>query len=115
MKKIDRTFAMKVLEKIEGKPAKQIEEEAALYGDAWPHGKEELESCLWGHVNYARIAIEYFHENRPSVITREDVEEIFRRTSRKQNFKLMDVEVDRRIRDINFVFDVYENTKGEES
>lgn len=97
--------------KIEGKPAKQIEEEAALYGDAWYHGKEELESCLWGFVNYARITIEYFHENRPSIITTEDVEEIFRRTSGQQNFELTNVEIDQRKRDISFIFDVYEDFK----
>lgn len=109
MKTIDRRFVMRMLEKDKGKPAKQIEEDAANWNpDEWPAGTDELENRLAAGQGYAKTTLDYFHGRRPSNITREDVEEIFRRNSGRTLFMLTDAEIEGHRKRIHLIFDVYE-------
>lgn len=110
MKTVDRRFVMRMLEKERGKPAKQIEEEAANWDPEWPAGTGELESFLGASVGYARTILEYFQRTRPAYVTREDIEEIVRRNSNRKVFTLTDTEIERHRKSVYLVFDVYEES-----
>ena len=109
MKEINREFAMKMLEKKLGKPAKQILEEAMEESEEWPMGRYEFENSLGGHEDLAKAVIAYFGEKRPAVITRDDIEEIFRRRTGVKVVQLTDLEIESRREGINLVYDIYED------
>lgn len=109
METIDRRFVMRMLEKERGKPAKQIEEDAANWNPAeWPAGTDELESRLAAGQGYATTTLDYFQGKRPANIRREDVEEIFRRNSGRKRFVLTDTDIEEHRKRIHLIFDVYE-------
>lgn len=107
MKEINRSFAMRMLERKLGKPEKQILEEAEEESPEWPMGKSEFEHSLRGHESFAKAVIEHFGGKRPEKITRKDVKNLIN-PSGKRIIILTNPEVEGYRKDINLVFDLYD-------
>lgn len=111
MKEINRAFAMRVLEKQSGKTEQQMLKESESESDQWPMGRYEFENSVGAIQKLARTVIDYFGDRQSIDITRNDIEEIYRRNMGLKEltpmFKPNDSEIESRRKLIKLILSLY--------